>query len=69
MNSFRLVGIIAAVCGTGLLYWSGLGKFLIVRLGVGETSGIGAVNLMAVALGLLLLIGGLFAAITGDRRG
>ncbi len=69
MNSFRMVGIVAALCGVGLLYWSGLGKLLIVRLGVGETSGIGAVNLMAVALGLLLLIGGLFAAIIGGRRG
>jgi hypothetical protein len=63
-----MVGIVAAVCGAGLLYWSGLGRLLIVLLGGGGSSGVGSVDLMAVALGLLLLIGGLFAAVTGGRR-
>ncbi|HVF48102.1 MAG TPA: hypothetical protein VNA17_11090 [Pyrinomonadaceae bacterium] len=64
MNWFRIIGVLAALWGAGILISNVLGG---LQIGAGGSSGIGSVNLTAFVLGIGLLVAGLYAAITGGR--
>lgn len=63
MNWFRIIGVLVALWGIGVVVYTIYHGMLL-----NGNAAIGTVNLTSVFLGLLLFAAGLYAAITGGRR-